>query len=76
MVEMQTRSAPCSPPSTAVDKRQSPGDALEQVRSLIEQQYAARLSLSRLAAHANMSRSHFSRMFKRHTGVSPRAFRV
>lgn len=64
------REASADIPSAAAE----PGlqrNQLRRVRGLVQERYADELNLDRLAAHAGLSKFHFSRRFRRSTGVTP-----
>ena len=51
-----------------------PRPILEQVRHYAEQQLATPLTVAELAQQAGMSRYHFTRLFRAHTGLPPAAW--
>ncbi len=50
--------------------------AVRRMRNLIEDAYAQKLSLDMLASHANISKFHALRAFKRAMGVTPHEYQV
>lgn len=50
------------------------GDAVARVHALIAEAYAEPLTLERLAAEAELSRFHLSRLFQRRYGLPPHAY--
>lgn len=48
----------------------SMAESIRHIEAYIRQHYAEEISLQRIAVRMNMSEAHFSRLFRKHTGIS------